>query len=135
MASVVDATAEWHAYSGWNGTRVVGNSQAAVALCEEIEAHDEAGRLLVGFTSVSGRYLAIGLGADASCAVYWESADPPYFQSRGDSPADRLVDFAHSGQHTELPGTVRIPRSDALLALAEFMVSDTLPKCITWEET
>jgi hypothetical protein len=46
-----------------------------------------------------------------------------------------VIDFASSGQQTELPGTVRIPRAEALQALAEFIETDALPECIAWDET
>lgn len=132
---MVVATAEWGSYSGWTGSRTVANAREAVALCESIEEHADAGAVLVGFTSESGHFFAIGLGADASCAMYWESVDPPYFQSRGSSEPDRPLDFAYSGQQTQLPGTVRIPRSDALRALSEFMEKDTRPESVAWDAT
>lgn len=132
---MVTATAEWGAYSGWTGSRVVTGSHAALALCEEVEESNDAGRVLLGFTSESGHFLAIGLGAEDSCAMYWDSTDPPYFQSRGSTRTDAVIDFAYAGQHTELPGTVRIRRSEAMRALSEFMERDALPVCIAWDET
>lgn len=105
-ASVANATAEWGAYSGWTGSRIVTGSRAALSLCEEMEANGDASRVLVGFTSEFGHFFAIGLGGEDSCAMYWDSVDPPYYQSRGKVPADDLIDYAYSGQQTELPGTV-----------------------------
>jgi hypothetical protein len=48
--------------------------------------------------------------------MYWESADPPYFQSVGTLAPDDQIDFAYDGQHTEFPGTVRISRDSAFQA-------------------
>lgn len=44
IASVVSATAEWGAYSGWSGSRLVTGSHEALDLCKEIEAEGDAGR-------------------------------------------------------------------------------------------
>lgn len=128
------ATAEWGTYGGWHGFKRVHSVEAALSLCSQIEAHEEAGRVLVGFTTDSGHFFAIGLGAEDSCAMYWESVDPPYFQSRG-SRTSEGIDFAYDGQHTELPGSVRISRHSALQALAEFMTTGQRPQCIEWEQT
>jgi hypothetical protein len=91
--------------------------------------------VLVGFTSESGHFFAVGLGSDESCAMYWESADPPYFQSVGTLTADDRIDCAYDGQHTEFPGTVRISRDSAFQALSEFIETGLRPACINWEET
>lgn len=101
---------------GGEGSRVVSSSSEAVDLCDEIEAHGEAGRVLVGFTSEAGHFFAIGLGADDSCAMSWESVDPPYFQSRGTFAADSLIDFAVLGSPDRVAGhganpSIRRPRS------------------------
>ena len=121
-------------YAGWSGTRRLGGAQEARQLCEEIEAQD-AGRLLVGFTATNGHFFALGLGAAESCAMYWESVDPPYFQSVGDRGVADPIAFAYDGHDTELPGTVRISRDSAFRALAEFLATSGRPKCIEWEET
>ena len=67
--------------------------------------------------------------------MYWESVDPPYFQSVGTLAPDDRIHFAYDGQHTEFPGTVRISRESALQALSEFMESGLRPHCIAWEQT
>jgi hypothetical protein len=72
---------------------------------------------------------------DARAAAYWESADPPYYESVGTLPAEALIDYAYDTQHTELPGTVRISKQAALDALVEFLRTDRLPNCIRWTET
>jgi hypothetical protein len=56
--------------------------------------------VLVGFTTVSGHFFAVGLGAADSCVMFWESADPPYFQSKGPRAVEERIDFAYGGQHT-----------------------------------
>ena len=132
---MVTVTAEWGTYGGWHGERVVMGAQEALDLCADIEARQGFGRVLVGFTSASGHFLAVGLGADDSCVVYWESVDPPYFQSLGTTAPDDRIDFAYDGQQTELPGTVRIGRENALQALSEFMETGLRPGCIGWEAT
>ena len=129
------ATAEWCTYGGWRGARMVTDAKEALDVCADIEAHDGVGRVFVGFTSGSGHFLAIGLGSNVSRAMYWESVDPPYFQSPGPHGADERIDFAYDGQHTEFPGTVRIRRDRALQALVEFMKTELMPDCIEWEQT
>lgn len=54
-------------------------------LCAEIEA-DGVDHVLVSFSTPTGAFFAIGLGAEDSCAVFWESVDPPYYQSHGQEP-------------------------------------------------
>lgn len=132
---MVTVKAEWGTYGGWHGQRVVTAPQDALDLCAEIEANEGSGRVLVGFTSPSGHFFAVGLGWADSCAMYWESVDPPYFQSIGTLASDARIDFAYDGQHTELPGTVRISRDSAFQALSEFMETGSRPECIGWEET
>lgn len=132
---MVTATAQWGTYGGWRGQRVVTHPQEALDLCAEIEASEGSGRVLAGFTSEAGHFFAVGLGSDESCALYWESVDPPYFQSVGTRAPDDPIDFAYDGQHTELPGTVRISRDSALRALCEFVGTGMRPECIVWEET
>jgi hypothetical protein len=132
---MVTATAQWGTYDGWQGQRVVTAPHEALDLCDEIDAREGSGRVLVGFTSESGHFFSVGLGADESCAMYWESADPPYFQSVGSRAPDNRIDFAYDGQHTEFPGTVRISRDSAFQALKEFIETGLRPECINWEET
>ena len=109
--------------------------QEARELCAQVEDHEPLGRRLVGFTTAAGHFFAIGLGAADSCALFWESADPPYFQSKGARASEERIDFAYGGQPTELPGTVRISREDAFAGLDEFMKTGRRPRCIDWEET
>jgi Immunity protein Imm1 len=132
---MVTVSAKWGTYSGWHGRREISNAQQSLSLCAEIEAREDAGPVILGFTSSSGAFFAIGLGTEHSCATYQDGLDPPYFQSLGTHGADDLIDFAYDGQHTEFPGTVRISRESALLALAEFMGTGQRPNCIEWEET
>lgn len=132
---MVRATAEWGTYGGWRGRRVVTDARQALELCAEIAATTGSGRVLVGFTAASGQFFAVGLGFEDSCAMYWESADPPYFQSVGALAPEERIDFAYDGQHTELPGTVRISGAMALEALSEFMTTGVRPECIDWEQT
>jgi len=134
--SCVTAVAEWGAYGGWRGKREVASGEEALNLCAEIETHADAGRLLVGFTAATGHFFAIALGHEHSCVMYWESVDPPYFQSRGslDQGADPL-DFAYEGQHTELPATSLIGRDVALRALVEFVDTGGMPDHLEWQET
>jgi len=132
---MVTATAEWGTYGGWRDRRVVTGARQALELCAEITATPGSGRVLVGFTADSGQFFAVGLGSEDSCAMYWESEDPPYFQSVGAVAPDERIDFAYDGQHTELPGTVRISGDMALEALSEFMATGVRPGCIEWEQT
>ena len=132
---MVAVVAEWGSYAGWRGTRRVASAEAARRLCAEIEEHADAGPLLVGFTAASGHFFALGLGADDSCAMYWESVNPPYFQSVGGRPVTDSIAFAYDGHDTELPGTARISRDSAFQALTEFMATGTRPECIGWGET
>ena len=132
---MVTASAEWGTYSGCHGQREISTAQQSLGLCAEIEARQDAGPVIIGFTSPSGAFFAIGLGGELSCATYQDGLDPPYFQSLGTHGPDDLIDFAYHGQHTEFPGTVRISRESALLALAEFMDTGQRPTCIEWEET
>lgn len=126
--------ADWGAYSGVAGSREIFDGPAARALCAELESQG-LGRVLVTFGVADGPTFTIGLGAEDSCAAYWESADPPYYESVGSLPADALIDYAYDTQHSELPGTVRIPKSLALDGLAEFVETGRRPSCITWTET
>lgn len=132
---MVVAIADWGTYDGWYGEREVTTVQQARELCALIEGHEPRGRRLVGFTTSAGHFFAVGLGAGDSCAMYWESAEPPYFQSKGTRAAEERIDFAYGGQHTELPGTVRISRDSAFGGLDEFIETGSRPKCIDWEET
>ena len=132
---VTEALAEWGTYQGRTGERAITNPAEARALCDELEAIEPDSRMLVGFTTAQGHFFAIGLGAQDSCAMYWESVDPPYFQSRGDQPASETIDFAYGGQESEFPGTVRIEREAALAALSEFIETGKRPACVEWEET
>jgi hypothetical protein len=132
---MVTATAEWVTYGGWQGERVVTDPQEALDLCAEIEANENSGRVLVGFTSAVGHFFAVGLGFEESCAMYREFVDPPYFQSVGPLAPDDRIDFAYDGQHTEFPGTVRIRKDSALQALSEFIETGLRPDCIEWEQT
>jgi len=131
---MVTATADWGAYDGWCGEREVTTAPEARALCDEIEEHKPPTRMLVGFTTDSGHFF-VGLGAADSCAMFWESADPPYFQSKGTHAVEERIDFAYGGQETELPGTVRISRESAFAGLEEFIETGRRPACIEWEET
>lgn len=135
MASMVSAMADWGAYEGWHGERKVRTAQEARALCGEIEAHEPPSRMLVGFTTALGQFFAVGLGAPDSCAMFWEPADPPYSQSKGPHPTEERTAFSYGGQHTELPGTVRITRELAFTALDECIETGRRPECIEWEET
>jgi hypothetical protein len=133
---MVTARAEWGSYAGASGRREVDGPDEAQRLCDEVEAVQDVGRVLVGFTTLDqGHYLGIGIGADDSAAVYSDSDDPPYFQSRGPRAESEAVDYAHDGHHTELSGTVRIPRRDAFAALREFMQTGSRPECLAWDET
>lgn len=132
---MVSASADWGAYDGLHGKREVTSAAEALALCREIEDREPGIRMLVGFTTATGTFFALGLGDTDSCATFCESADPPYFQSKGSRGADEVLDLAYGGQHTELPGTVRINRDAAFAALAEFMETGHRPECIEWEET
>ncbi|NYG59584.1 hypothetical protein BJ980_002507 [Nocardioides daedukensis] len=67
--------------------------------------------------------------------MFWESAEPPYFQSRGTGSADERIDFAYDGQETELPSSVLIGRELAVAALMEFADSGRRPDCVAWDET
>jgi hypothetical protein len=96
--------AEWGTYDGWRGRREVTPADEALNVCAEVEAHEGAGRVLVGFTAPSGHFFAVGLGHEHSCVMYWESVDPPYFQSRGPLGLGQPIDFAYDGQHTECLG-------------------------------
>lgn len=122
---------EW---DGEGSPRSVDAPEAALALCRDIEAAAD-GPLLVGFTSPSGAFFAIGLGAPVSCATHWEGADPPYFQSRGSAgPDSEMITWSYS-QPTELPASTQIPRDDAFAALEEFVRTGTRPTAIEWDET
>ncbi len=128
------AEAEWDVASHRSRQTVVG-SEEALRLCEQIEQIGVE-HLLVSFTSQQGTFFAVGLGAADSCAVFWESADPPYFQSRGDMSSEGPpVTYWYGGQPSQMPASVRIPRSDALDALAEFMSTGRRPECVEWDET
>jgi len=127
------ADAEWDAPTGRQVRTIVG-PDAAVELCAEIEAQG-ADHLLVSFTTPTGVFLAIGLGAPDSCVVYWESADPPYFQSRGAATDPSAVTYYFGGQASELPCSVRIDRESAFWALAEYMRTGRRPQTISWDVT
>lgn len=130
------ARAEWGTYSDWTGEQDVADARDALRLCTHIESADpNTGRLLVGFTNRLGHFFALGLGCEDSCAMYRESADPPYFQSKGSRDASERIDYAYAGQFTELPGTVRISREAAFEALKDFMETGQRPERIEWEET
>lgn len=126
--------AEWRTYGDWHGRREVVSATDALDVCSEVESHDDAGRVLVGFTAPSGHFFAVGLGHERCCVHYWDSADPPYFQSRGIDQGEPL-DFAYDGQHTEVPATSLISRDAALPALAEFIETGRRPESVEWEET
>src|SRR5262245_28357346 len=99
-------------------------------LCAEIEA-DGVDHALVSFSTTSGTFFAIGLSADDSCAVFWESVDPPYYQSRGREQAQTAsVTYWYGGQPSDMPATVRISRRDAFGALEEFMSTGQRPECV-----
>lgn len=127
--------AEWGSYDGRSGRRAVSDPVEAEHLCREVEDLPGVGRVLLGFTAATGHYFGIGLGSDDSCATYWASADPPYFQSVGERPEGEVIDCAYEGEHTEFPGTMRIKRPDAFAALREFIRTGDRPTCVAWEET
>ena len=97
---MVTANADWGTYLEWHGEREVTTVHQARELCAQIEEHDRLNRCLVGFTTATGHFFAVGVGAGDSCAMFSESADPAYFQSKGTSPAEERIDFAYRGQHT-----------------------------------
>ena len=130
-----EAVADWDTREFQRSQRSVEGPFHAAALCAEIEASG-ADHVLVSFTTSGGAFFAIGLGAPDSCAVFWESVDPPYFQSRGqDLAGGGPVTYSYGGQPSEMPASVRISRADAFAALEEFMSSGQKPVCIAWDET
>ena len=126
--------AEWGTYGGWQGKREVASATDALQVCAEVESQADAGRVLVGFTAPSGYFFSVGLGHERSCLMYWESVDPPYFQSRGIDQGEPL-DFAYDGHYTEVPATSLISRDAALQALTEFVETGRRPESVEWEET
>lgn len=82
------AEAEWDNAESLRSHRTVIGAADAARLCVEIEA-DGLDHVLVSFTSPAGAFFAIGLGAPDSCALFWQSAEPPYVQSHGHQPPDR----------------------------------------------
>lgn len=91
---------------------------------------------LVSFSTPDDMVLALGLGAPDSCAAFWESVDPPYFQSRGqDLGGGGPVTYSYGGQPSEMPASVRISRAEAFGALDEFISSGRRPGCIACDET
>lgn len=126
--------AEWGTYGGWHETREVSTAADALALCAEIESRAEVGRVLLGLTSANGYFFGVLLGYERSSVMCWESADPPYFLSRGTDSGDPL-DYAYQGQHSEVPATSLIGRDAALRALAEFVATGERPESVGWDET
>lgn len=59
----------------------------AITLCQQIEENG-VDHQLAGFITPHDVFLAIGLGAADSCAVFWESADSPYVPRHGTMSAD-----------------------------------------------
>lgn len=55
-------------------------------------------RLLLGFTTETGHFFAIGLGSFDSCTMYWQSLDPPHFQSIGDNVEGDRIDYAYGAR-------------------------------------
>jgi hypothetical protein len=130
-----EVVADWDTREFQRSQRSVEGPLDAAALCAEIEASG-ADHVLVSFTTSGGVFFAIGLGAPDSCAVFWESVDPPYFQSRGQGLGEGgPVTYSYGGQPSEMPASVRISRADAFAALEEFMSSGQKPVCIEWDET
>lgn len=127
-------TAAWGTYGGWDGKRDVVSAAEALGVCADIESRPGVGRVLVGFTATTGHFFALGLGHERSCLMYWESVDPPYFQSRGIDEGEPL-DFAYDGQHTEVPATSLISRDAALRALEEFVETGQRPHSVEWDQT
>jgi hypothetical protein len=125
----------WKDVTAERSQRTVDGPDQAWDLCAEIEAQG-VDHVLVSFTTPEGVFFEIGLGAPDSCAMFWESADPPYFWSRGQSlPEGPPVTFWYAGQQTEIPASVPIPRSVALAALREFMTTGQRPENLDWDET
>lgn len=135
MVLVTLTMVEWGTYDGWRGRRAVASADEALTVCAEVESYAGAGRVLVGLTAPNGHFFALGLGHERSCAMYWESTEPPYFQSRGTLDAGEPIDFAYDGQHTEVPATALISREAALRALTEFVETGRRPESVEWEET
>jgi hypothetical protein len=130
-----EAVADWDSQEFQRSQRSVVGPLEAAALCAEIEALG-ADHVLVSFTTSAGVFFAIGLGAPDSCAVFCESVDPRYFQSRGQGlGGGGPVTYTYGGQPSEMPAGVRISRADAFAALEEFMSSGEAPACIAWDET
>ena len=126
--------AEWDTQAG-RSIREVDGPAEALALCDGIEAGG-ADHVLVSFTTVDGAFFAIGLGAPQSCAVYWESVDPPYYQSRGTAGVDGdTVTFWYGGQPSEMPVSVTITCDDARAALEQFLITGRRPENLAWDET
>jgi hypothetical protein len=100
---VLAVDADWDGPTG-SGSRTVVGPDEALELCAQIEGK-RVDHLLVSFSSPSGLFFAIGLGAPDSCAVYWESADPPYFQSHGAARDLGSVTYWYGGQDTAMPGS------------------------------
>ena len=130
---VLTVDADWDGPTG-PGSRIVVGPDEALELCAQIEAPG-ADHLLVSFSTSSGMFFAIGLGAPDSCAVYWQSTDPPYFQSRGAGSDLNSVTYWCGGQDTTLPGSVRIDRASAFDALVQFMSTGHRPSAISWDVT
>ena len=84
-AVMVTVTAEWGTYGGWRGERVVTDGQEALALCADIEANEQSGRVLVGFTSASGRFFAVGLGSQSVGRNVLGVRGPSVLPERGNS--------------------------------------------------
>ena len=131
---VTRTVAEWTTYDGWQGHCEVATPAEAVALCAKVESRVGAGRVLVGFTAPNGHFFGIALGHQDSSVMYWESAEPPYFQCRGNGTGEPL-DFAYDGQHTEVPATSLISREVALKALSQFVQTGQRPDGLDWQET
>lgn len=130
------ADAEWDDRGRTRSRQTVDGPAEALRLCEEIEARG-VDHVLVSFTTPRGVFFAIGLGGRDSCALYWESADPPYFQSHGGqaTPDGRVVTYLYGGQPTEIPASASIPLWEAKTALKEFMTTGRRPEAISWDET
>ena len=126
--------ASWGRYDDDLHVRELSDPEEAADLCTMVAGEVDQEPVIIGFTSTDGHFLGIGVGGDLAAVAYWESEDPPYFESVGQLRLEPVA-YSFEGHHTELAGDTHVPLEDALEAVRQFVRTGDRPTAVDWRET
>ena len=103
---------------------------------EEARKREILGAVLI--EAGNGNVITMVVGGDETVLGFDDFSDPDLrcYASRGASDADEpiMTCYLAMHHHTEFLRKNVIPLSDGVKAVRQFLSSDGLPKCISWEE-